>query len=278
MITITLIELYKIFKKWRTYISFIAIGLLTVIVQVSLYYTGENYIKFLTRGLSGSFIFSGNLFNGYLIAYLVLQGLFIHIPFLIVLVGGDLLAGEATAGTYRMLLTRPVSRIQVVTGKFIAGSIYTLLLIIWLAVLSLGLSVLLFGTGELITMRGQIIVFASNDVLWRFGCAYLFAALSMITVMAVSFLFSSLVENAIGPIVVTMALIIIFLVLSAIPVDFLQSLRPYFFTTHMVEWDGFFNDPIDYDRIIRSAEILLVHIGSLYLLSAYIFMKKDILS
>jgi ABC-2 type transport system permease protein len=278
MTVMVLLELRKIFSKWRTYIGFIAIAVLTIIVQVSLYLTGDNYIKFLTRNLAGSFTLYGDLFNGYLVANLVLGGLFIHIPFLIVLVGGDLMAGEATGGTYRMLLTRPVSRFQVVTSKFIAGCIYTILLLVWLAVLSLGVSILLFGTGELIAFHGKIIVFASNDVLWRFLCAYSFAALSMITVLAVSFLFSSLVENAIGPIVVTMALIIIFLVLSAIPVDFLQSLRPYFFTTHMVVWDSFFSDPIDYEALTRSGGILLLHIAGLYLASVFIFIKKDILS
>ena len=97
MITLIWLELQKVFKKWRTYIGFIAIGLLTIIVQVALFYTGKSYLKFEMRGLSDSFMFSGNLFNGYLVANLILQGLFVHIPFLIVLVGGDLLAGEATA-------------------------------------------------------------------------------------------------------------------------------------------------------------------------------------
>ena len=278
MNTLIWLELQKIYKKWRTYIGFIAIFLLTTIVQVSLYFTGNDYIRMLTRNISGSFEMFGNLFNGYLIANLVLQGLFIHIPFLIVLVGGDLLASEATAGTYRMLLTRPVSRLQVVTAKFIAGIIYTISIIFWLAVLSLGVSVLIFGTGELITMHAQIIVFEANDVLWRFLYAYAFAALSMSTVFALSFFFSSMVQNAIGPIVAAMAVIIIFLILSTLPVDFFTQLRPYFFTTHMTGWIQFFNDPVDYKEILNSAWILFAHIVGLYLITAYIFIKKDILS
>jgi ABC-2 type transport system permease protein len=278
MITLIWLELQKIFRKWRSYIGFIAIALLALIVQISLYYAGGDYINHMTRGLSDSFIISGNLFNGYLIANLILQGLFIHIPFLIVLVGGDLLASEATAGTYRMLLTRPVSRLKVVTSKFLAGVIYTFLLIVWLAILSLGLSMLIFGTGELISIKSQIIIFASNDVLWRFGCAYLYSILSMTMVMALSFFFSSMVENAIGPIVSSMAVIIVFIILSTIPVDFLINLRPYFFTTHMTQWYGFFDDPIDYSEIFHSAWILTAHIVGLYLITTFIFLKKDVLS
>jgi len=278
MITLIWVELQKMFKKWRTYIGFIAIGVLTLIVQVALYYTGKKYLNFEMRGLSDSFIFTGNLFNGYLVANLVLQGLFVHIPFLIVLVGGDLLAGEATAGTYRMLLTRPVSRLEVLSAKFLAGIIYTCLLLLWLSLISLGGSLLIFGGGELLVMKSKLIIFASNDILWRFASAYAFATLSMSTVFAYSFFFSSLVENAIGPIVATMALIIILLILSAIPVEFLQNLQPYFFTSHMIKWNGFFDDVVNYKEIINSVWILLAHIAALFVITSAIFIKKDILS
>jgi ABC-2 type transport system permease protein len=278
MITLIWVELQKIFKKWRTYIGFIAIGVLTLIVQVALYYTGEKFLNFQMKGLSDSFIFTGNLFNGYLVANLVLQGLFVHIPFLIVLVGGDLLAGEATAGTYRMLLIRPVSRLEVVSAKFLAGIIYTCLLLFWLALISLGGSLLIFGGGELLVMKSKLIIFASNDILWRFAFAYAYATLSMSTVFAYSFFFSSLVENAIGPIVATMALIIILLILSAIPVEFLQNIQPYFFTSHMIKWNGFFDDVVNYKEIFNSVWILLAHIAVLFVITSAIFIKKDILS
>ena len=278
MINLVWLELQKIFRKIRTYIGFIAIGVVTPIVQIALSIEGEKYINFATQNLKQSFVFVGNLLNGYLIANIILQALFIQIPFLIVLVGGDLLAGEATAGTYRMLLTRPVSRFKVITAKFIAGIVYTNLLILWLAVLSLGVSVLFFGTGELIVLRDKIYIFAENDVLWRFILAYGFATLSMTTVMALSFLFSSLVENAIGPIVATMAVIIIFIIVSALPIQFLENIKPFLFINHMNEWRAFMVDPVDYGHVITSGLVLLGHIVGFYLITLYLFIKKDILS
>jgi ABC-2 type transport system permease protein len=278
MITLIWIELQKMFKKWRTYIGFIAIGILVPIVQITLYINGDSFVQAQTRSLQNSFMIVGNLFNGYLIANLVLFSMFIHIPFLIVLVGGDILAGEATAGTYRMILTRPFSRLQIITSKFIAGIIYVTSLIAWLAFLSLGVSVMMFGTGELVTFHEKLIIFASDDILWRFLCAYLYSILSMSTVFALSFFFSSMVQNAIGPIVATMAVIIIFLILSTLPIDFLKSLEPYFFTSHLSQWSGFFGDPIDLEGILKSAGILLAHIVGLYGITTYIFIKKDVLS
>ncbi|MFZ1282429.1 MAG: ABC transporter permease, partial [Ignavibacteriaceae bacterium] len=134
MLTLIQIELYKIFRKWRTYIGFIAIGVLVPIIHTAMVFEGKDTLDFMTRNIQQSFVFVGNLLNAYLVSYLILTSLAVHIPFLIGLVAGDLLAGEATAGTYRMLITRPVSRTQIITSKFLAGIIYTNLLILWLAV------------------------------------------------------------------------------------------------------------------------------------------------
>ncbi|MFH1196673.1 MAG: ABC transporter permease subunit [bacterium] len=278
MITLIKIELMKIFRKWRTYIGFLALGVLIPIVQIAMYYEGQNSIDHFTRSLSQSFVFVGNLLNGYFVGNLILQALFIHIPFLIVLVGGDLLAGESTAGTYRMLITRPISRFQIITSKYIAGIIYTLLLLMWLAILSLGVSIIIFGTGPLVALRDTLTIFAADDVLWRFGFSYGYAALSMMTVFGLAFLFSSLVENAIGPIVASMAIIIIFIIISALPIEALDGIKPFLFTNYMDRWRDFMNDPIDYRDILKSAAVLIAHIVGFYLITLYLFIKKDILS
>lgn len=278
MITLTVIELKKIFSKWRAYIGFIAIGLLTTIVQLSLYFEGDSYINMATRSLRDQFVMSGNLLNGYLIANMILNGLIIHIPFLIVLVGGDLLAGEATSGTYRMLVTRPVSRFQIITSKFIAGNIYVLAMLAWLAVLSLGVSLLVFGSGELLIFSNGLTILAADDVFWRFACAYLTAFVSLSTVFSLAFFFSSLVENAIGPIVATMAVIIILLIVSTLDIDILKKIHPYLFTSYMGVWNNYFTDPVDYGEIIKSCSVLLAHTGVFFGAALVIFKKKDILS
>jgi ABC-2 type transport system permease protein len=279
MFTIINIEMYKIFKKWRTYIGFFAIAILVPIIQIAMLIEGERSLDFMTRNLQQSFIFVGNLLNGYFISYFVLNVLTIHIPFLIALVAGDLLAGEATAGTYRLLISRPVSRFKLVISKFIAGGIYTNLLVLWLAVISLGMGLVIFGVGELIVLKAQnIIILSRNDVLWRFLAAYGFAALSMMVVASLAFLFSSLVENAIGPIVSTMAVIIVFVIISAIEIEVFQQIKPYLFTYYMSSWRLLFDDPIQVNEFVKSAGILSGHIVLFFSLAAYIFNKKDILS
>jgi len=98
MLTLVGIELYKIFKKWRTYIGFIVIAVLVPVIQFAMLAEGERALDFMTRYLQQSFVFVGNLLNGYLISYIILNSLVIHIPFLIALVAGDLLAVPGDPG------------------------------------------------------------------------------------------------------------------------------------------------------------------------------------
>lgn len=276
--TIVQTELAKMFRKWRTYIGFIVIVVLMGIVQTALYYEGKSAAEHVINNYADNFVMLGNLFNGYFIGKILLQALYIHIPFLIVLVGGDLFAGEATAGTYRMIFTRPVTRLQVVTGKYIAGFIYTALFMGFVFLFSVGVSCALFGTGELIMIQDKIYIFAANDVLWRFGLAFLFATLSMVTVISISLFFSSLVANAIGPIISTMAIIIVFLIISHLEFDFVKVIHPYLFTNYLNEWTLFFVDKVDYKEVFKAILVLLGHIVGLYAVTSYIFIKKDILS
>jgi ABC-2 type transport system permease protein len=175
-------------------------------------------------------------------------------------------------------LSRPISRLKFILSKFIAGIIYTNLLILFLAMVSLGLGVLIFGTGELIVLREIIIIFPSNDILWRFFIAYGFAALSMSVVTSLAFLFSSFVENAIGPIVATMAVIIVFLIVSSIDLEFFNKIKPFMFTYYMLSWMDIFDDPINLPSIIQSMIVLIGHIILFLTITIFTFERKDILT
>lgn len=275
--TLISIELYKIFRKWRTYISFGAVCVLIPLIHLSFYLARGESI-YAVASLRNNFVFDGNLLNGYFVSFIVLQSLYIHIPFLIVLVGGDLMAGEATAGTYRMLITRPVSRFSIVTSKFLAGVIYALSMVFVLALLSVGLGLLIFGSGVLVVPSGQILILPETDVLWRFMAAYAFATLSMSVVVTLAFLLSSLVSNAIGPIVASMSVIIIFIIISNIPIELFESVRPYLFTNYMNGWRLFFDDPVDYTRVMKDILVLAAHVIGFYGLALFLFKRKDILT
>jgi ABC-type transport system involved in multi-copper enzyme maturation permease subunit len=100
----------------------------------------------------------------------------------------------------------------------------------------------------------------------------------MTVVCSLAILFSSLVENAIGPIVSTMAVIIIFIILSAFDVEILREIKPYLFTNYMLNWREFFNDPMDLADITKAVSVLSGHIIVFFIATSFIFHKKDILT
>jgi ABC-2 type transport system permease protein len=273
------IELYKVFKRPRTYISFGAIGAIVVLIQLAFYAEGNNYMAFGMQSLTQSFDIQGNVMNGYLICFILLQTLLIHVPLLIALVAGDQIAGEANMGTLRLLITKPVSRTELALAKFSASAIYTILLLIWMAFLALLVSVIIFGTGDLMILKSEeVVVLNKADVLWRYFAAFGFAAIAMTTVAALSFLLSIFAENSIGPIVSTMSIIILFTILTTMDIPIFNAIKPFLFTTHMIGWKGFFDAPIAWNAVLQSAGILVIHIFLFLGAAIFVFNKKDILS
>jgi ABC-2 type transport system permease protein len=291
MYTLFKVELYKIFKRPRTYIAFAAMTALITIIQLGLKVDGKEYISFVLGDLSNTLQVDGKLCNGYFVCFCILNLLLIHVPLLIALIAADMISGEANMGTLRLLLSKPISRSQFVMAKFLAATVYTLLLLIWIAFLALFVSILIFGTDDIFLVKNNYAVqIAANDIMWRYVGAFFFAALAMVTVAAVAFFLSQFAENSIGPIVATMSIIIVFTIFSTMSIPLFNTLKPFMFTTHMVAWKEFFDVKVDEnnvsimgsiqrpDKIINSIIILLVHIVGLVSLSIYFLRKKDILS
>ena len=276
---LTRIELFKIFKKPRTYIAFAAIAIIIGLIQLALYVDDESYMDFMLQTIRLSFDIEGKMMNGYLVFFVILHTLLVHVPLLICLIAGDMISGEANMGTLRMLMTKPVSRTSLLLSKFFAASIYTILLLTFMAVLGLLGSIALFGTSDLIVQKSDMfILFDRNDVLWRYAGAYGFAALSMIMVAALAFFLSVFAENSIGPIIAAMSVIIVSTILTTMDIPFFNALKPYLFTNHMLNWKGFFERPVDYAEVLKSSLVLLGHIGFFVSLGIFIFRRKDILS
>lgn len=293
MFTLLQIELFKIFKRPRTYISFAAIAAMILIIQLGLKFDGKSYLQLLMSGISDSFFVPYDMIlNGYLVAFVILNTLLIQVPLLIALVAGDVIAGEANMGTLRLLVTKPVSRTELMLAKYAASVVYTVLLLIWMALLALFLSMLFFGTNDMLIARNDVMEqISKNDILWRYIAAFGYAAVALSTVAALAFLLSVFAENSIGPIVSTISIVVVLTILSEMKIPLYDNtVKPYLFTSHMLAWKGFFYSKANDDgQAIRgSVENLPAILKSLGILFSYIvlfvssaiivFRKKDILS
>jgi ABC-2 type transport system permease protein len=278
MIRLVYYELIKTFLKKRTYIGFLLVGVVVPLVEVAMKLEGGRFLQHSLRSLQQDFFFVGNLFNGWFVAHNMMNSLWVHIPLLISFVAGDQLAGEATAGTYRLILVRPVSRTRIFLSKYITTTIYTVVFVGFLAALSIGLSLILLGGGDLIVLARGILVLPESDVAWRFLVGYLLAAWAMITIASLSFFFSSFVENAIGPIISTMGVNMIFLLITVIPLEAFQTMKPYLFTNYMNVWQKVFEDPVPWDSIGTSSAVLGAYSLAFVFAAWLIFRRKDILT
>ena len=288
---IVYVELYKVFRKPRTYIAFMAIAAIVGLIQLGFYADGDNYIQFGMQSLSDPFDIGGDVLNGYLMAYIILQTILMQVPLLIALVSGDMISGEANLGTLRLLVTKPVSRTMLIVAKFTASNIYTIILLIWMAIWSLGISVLVFGANDMLILKSeQVTQILASDVMWRYIAAFAYACLAMITVSALAFFLSLFAENSIGPIMATMSIIIVFTILNTLDLPIFSGIKPFLFTSHMLGWKGFFDVKLNADNeqiigsienirtVLISASILLLHTLGFLFASIIVFKKKDILS
>ncbi len=275
---ILFIELYKIYNRKRSYIGFVAVLVLVILVLLGFYYEGEEKFSFITKNLEDRFILQGNILNGNMFAYLVLKSLWVHFPILVALVTGDLISGESQSGTLRLILSRPVSRFELITAKFLAAIVYVSSLVMFMALLSITLGYLFFGSGDLLIIVNSVNIFNENDVLWRLISAYLFGIISMSTIAALSVFLSAVSGNSLAAILSTIVIVIVLTFVSLFNIPVLNMMKPFLFTSYTSSWQHFFTYDQSIFVLFRDLFILLFHIFGFYLLTILYFNRKDIVS
>lgn len=291
------IELYKISKRSRTYIAFAAITAIVLIFQFAFKADGKSYMNLMLQSVQDNFeIDKGKAINGYFMCYIILNTLLVQVPILVALIAGDAISGEANMGTLRLILTKPVSRTQVLLVKFTASVIFTVMLLVWMAIMALFISLLIFGADDMLIFRvkgdeSQILQITKDDIMWRYWAAFGYAAVALTVIAALAMFLSIFAENSIGPIIATVCIVIVCTIISNINVPVIEkNIKPWLFTSYLVGWKGFFyigttdeGQPIkgsieNWPAIRNSLSILLVHIFILLSASVVIFKRKDILS
>jgi ABC-2 type transport system permease protein len=290
------IELYKISKRSRTYIAFVAIAGIVLIIQAA-FKADPGYLNILLQNVGDTFeVDKGKVINGYFMCYMILNTLLIQVPILVALVAGDTISGEANMGTLRLLLTKPISRTKIIGVKFLASIIYTVALLVFMALLALFLSMAIFGVDDLLVFRAkgdesQILQILKDDIMWRYIAAFAYAAVALTVIAALALFLSVFAENSIGPIVATVCIVIVCTIISNLNIPIIdKNVKPWLFTSYLVGWKGFFYIAIDEDNVpikgsmenwpaIRnSLYILLAHIGVLFGGAVWFFRRKDILT
>lgn len=278
MLKLVRIELFKLIKHPRTFIGFGAVVFIVLAFQGMMFFKGDDLSSMLIGSLQNAFEFTGKVINANILTYVILNTLMIHIPILICLVTGDLISGEASSGTIRLLLQKPYSRTRIYGAKVITAIIYTLLLIAVMGLLSFGIGYLLFGNGDMLVIGSDVAIIDASDTWWRFAGAFFMGSLSMLVVMSLSILLSVYSSNSIVPIVGTVAVIIVLNVLSILGYTLFGDFINYLFTNQFNKWQLFFNYEMNTSEILKSIIIQFSYIA-VFLTAGYLhFKNKDILN
>jgi ABC-2 type transport system permease protein len=274
------VELAKLFRRPRTYVMAALLCTLPIVVAIVLVTSqlppppGQG-AAFLSAVLS-----NGSLYPAAAIA-LVLP---IFLPVATAVLAGDAVAGEASAGTLRYLLIRPVGRTRLLVAKLISLVAFVLFAITAVLVTSFLTGITLFGTGQTQSQIGlpADVTSLSGVAITPFGlvvrllATVLYVAISMLAVAAIALFFSTITDSALGSAMGALAVLVTSQVL--VTLDAAAPLRPYLPTRYWLAWIDFFRDPVLWRDIERGIGVQLVYLVVLLGAAWANFMTRDITS
>jgi len=267
-----LVELQKLVQRPRTWVSFGLLCGLPVLVAVFLAVTrlgpepGEQP-AFLSAVLSNGILFPAA-------ALAIVLPLFL--PVAVAVVGGDAIAGEATTGTLRTLLLRPVGRTRLLVAKLIAMVAFVLTAVVLVVVTSLVAGLTLFPAqpAEITSVSGAAL--SPQQLVLRIVAAMLYVAVSMLGVGAIALFLSTLTDSPLAAALGALAALVTSQVL--VTLDAAGSVRPYLPTRYWLAWIDLFRDPILWRDIERGLAIQAIYVA-VFLGAAWAnFATKDIKS
>lgn len=284
MLTQLRIEFLKLVRSKSFYLSFAAlVGFVALMLWGFYSYSQRKTAGGGTAAAQFKYTYeSKSYFNGLTFAlYSVIFSFSLLIPVFVAMTAGSQIAGEARAGTLRMICMRPVSRVSIFLSKFMIVALHTYLLMAFF----IGLNLLVgyyFGWDDLELFPGPLNLVDEpgrivwSDALWRFFYASFTGTWALLIVAALAMLFSVLMDNSAMAVVTTLAVYIMLYIIGRI--EFFEELRPYFFTTDMDFWRDVFKPVIPLRSFYHYGSICGAYIFGILLAAVTIFDRKDITS
>jgi len=266
------VELGKLARRPRTWVSIGLLCALPVLVAVFLAVTelGPG------PGEQPAFL-SAVLANGALFPVAALAIVLpIFLPVAVAVVAGDAVAGEASGGTLRYLLLRPVARTRLLVAKLLSLVAFVLAGVVAVAVTSFIGGVMLFPSepGAVTSVSG--VSLTANELAARMAGAVLYVAVSMLGVGAIALFLSTVTDSPLAAALGALAALVTSQVL--VTLDAAGTVRPYLPTRYWLAWIDLFRDPILWRDIDRGLALQAVYVAVFLAMAWANFATKDIKS
>ena len=280
------VELVKLVRRPRSWVSILLLCGLPVVVAVFVAVTHIAPPPGQGPALLSEVLSSGTLYPAAALA-IVLP---IFLPVAVAVVAGDAIAGEASAGTLRYLLARPVGRTRLLVAKLITLIVYTLAAVLLVAGTAYLTGIILFGSKPIAATPGGLTTsniasaatslsgtaMSPADIALRTIGAISFIAVSMLGVGAIALFLSTVTDSALGAALGALAALITSEVL--VTLNAASAVDPYLPTRYWLAWVDFFRDPIVWRNIERGFAVQAVYVV-VFLGAAWAhFATKDVTS
>lgn len=269
-------ELLKMFARKRTYIGFGSFLFVQILILALLQLPKAK--RAFTELLTSNGYLAQEYYSGLTLGLLIIVFTFSLLGALYVaLVGGDMVAKEVEDGTMRMILSRPISRVQLLAIKWTACAIYTFVLVIFLGATSLAAGVIYRGgLGKLfvfVPQEGLFGIFSTGEGLSRYARSVLFLGLVTQIIAAAAFMFSCFNMKPAAATILTLSLMFVDFVLRNIP--YFRGFQKYFISYHTACWARTYFDVVPWPGIAESL-IYLAALGvTFWIVGAVAFVSRD---
>ena len=272
-------ELWKLFGKKRTYIGFLMLILAQLLIVGLLRYYPPAHRSLMHAVERAGFIGAQYLSMLTVATVMAVVLAYTLLPLYVALIGGDMVSKEAEDGTLRMILSRPVSRVRLLCLKWLAGFVFSIVLVLALAAGGMFFCGLFFpvGGGLFAQVPDQDLgVFNFTGGLGHFLLAHLFLVAKACAIMSLAFMFSCFNMKPAAAAILALSLILIDRILMEIP--YFHDLRNCFFGYHLNVWQLFLQTRIPWWQAGESLGILFGASLTFLIVGISVFQVRDIKS
>ena len=266
------VELRKLFRRPRTWVTIGLLNALPVLVAVLLAVT-----DLAPRPGEGPVFLSAVLTNGtlYPLAALAIV-LPLFLPIAVALIAGDSVAGEAQAGTLRYLLARPAGRTRLLVAKLVSVFAFVAVTVLVVAAIGYLVGQTLFDVQPVggTSLSGTTLTPA--QITGRTLLAIGYVTVSMLGVAAFALFFSTLTDSPLAAMLGALGILVASSLLFTL--DAASSFAPYLPTRYWLAFVDFFRVPILWRDIGRGLALQGVYVVVLLGAAWANFTTKDVTS
>ena len=188
------------------------------------------------------------------------------------LLSGESIAGEASNGTLRYLLVRPVTRSRLVLEKFASvmaqvGLAVALVMVVGIVAGGIG-----FGFGPMPTLSGSTLSVVPG--LLRIVTAGAYVLLGVSGLAAIGVFVSTLTDAGLGAAAATLSIAIASQVLDHL--DSLRAIQPFLPTHGWLAYADLFRSPVAWGEMGRGAVLYLAYVLVFLTAALFAFGRRDV--